>query len=195
MSDDNTFRVWIGCLACYNAGNLVGAHWDANEAGEVTSTDVHERGGAKGHADGDTFYVLGDPNPHEEIWCFDIENAPKGHRHEMSPMEAQRLADVLEAVDEDKRDAFAAWCANTGADFSEDNVSDFEDHFHGHHESFRDYADEWAEEMLGAAKAQLGIDDDHPLIRHFDFKAYASELESDYFTEDAPDGGVFVFSN
>lgn len=195
MSDDNTFRVWIGCLACYNGGGVVGQWYDADEAGEVTSTQVHKADRRRGHAEGDTFYVSGDPNPHEELWCFDIENAPQGHRGEMSPMEAQRLADILEAIDEDKRDAFAAWCANTGADFSEDNVSDFEDHFHGRHDSFRDYADEWAGEMLDSAKEQLGIDDDHPLIRLFDFDAYASELESDYFTEDAPDGGVFIFSN
>lgn len=194
MTEDNTFRVWIGCLACYNGGDLIGQWYDADEAGDVTSTSLHLRDSVPGVSDGDTYYVRGDVNPHEELWCFDIENAPKGHRSEMSPMEAQRLADVMESLG-DNADAFAAWCANTGADFTEDSVSDFEDHFHGRHDSFRDYADEYAEQLLDEAKASLRIDDDHPLIRHFDWEAYADEMESDYFTEDAPGGGVYIFSN
>jgi antirestriction protein len=181
-TDDTTFRVWIGCYACYNDGRLIGKWYDASEAGEVTPEDIH-----------------GGPTSHEELNCFDIENAPKGHRNEMSPMEAQRLADVMEAVG-DNADAFAAWCANTGADFNEDNVSDFEDHFHGEHGSFRDYADELAEETL----RQYNITDEnggpnrepHFAWQYFDWEKHANELlNSDYFTEDAPDGGVFIFSN
>lgn len=179
MSDDNTFRVWIGCLACYNNGRLVGQWHDADQAGDVTPEDVH-----------------GKPTSHEEIWCFDIENAPKGHREEMSPMEAQRLADVMEAVG-DNAEAFAAYCANTGADFTEDSVSDFEDHFHGRHDSFRDYADELAEETL----TQLGItyesgDRETPFAyQYFDWESHANDmLHSGYWTEDAEDGGVYVFS-
>ena len=39
---DTTPRVWIGCLACYNAGSLVGDWFDAATADEVTTYDVHE---------------------------------------------------------------------------------------------------------------------------------------------------------
>lgn len=35
-STDTTPRVWVGCLACYNAGRLVGDWHDASDADEVT---------------------------------------------------------------------------------------------------------------------------------------------------------------
>lgn len=63
---DTTPRVWIGCLACYNAGRLVGDWHDASDAEEVSTADVHGRASS-----------------HEELWCFDIENIPV--RREMSP--------------------------------------------------------------------------------------------------------------
>ncbi len=28
---DNEYRVWVGCLACYNAGTLVGSWFAADE--------------------------------------------------------------------------------------------------------------------------------------------------------------------
>jgi hypothetical protein len=33
--------VWIGCLACYNAGRLVGAWFPADGAGDITTQQVH----------------------------------------------------------------------------------------------------------------------------------------------------------
>jgi antirestriction protein len=179
-NDDNTFRVWIGCLACYNNGRNPGRWVDADEAGEITPEDIHQG-----------------PTSHEELWCFDIENAPKGHREEMSPYEAQRIADLMETVGENA-DAFAAWCSHIGADFTEDSVSDFEDHFHGHHESFRDYADELAEDTLNSlGHTYESGDREMPFVRqYFDWELHARELLlGGYFTEDAPDGGVYIFSS
>ena len=34
---DTTPRAWIGCLACYNEGRLVGDWYDAINAAEVTT--------------------------------------------------------------------------------------------------------------------------------------------------------------
>ena len=42
---DNTPRVWIGCLHCYNSGGLVGEWFDAVDAEEVTLTHVHRGAG------------------------------------------------------------------------------------------------------------------------------------------------------
>lgn len=178
-SDDTTFRVWIGCLSCYNSGRLLGRWVNADEAGEMTPEEIHLA-----------------PTSHEELWCFDVENAPPGKRGEMSPHEAQQIADVIDAVGDDA-EAFAAWCSNTGAEFNEDNVADFRNHFHGHHASFRDYADELAEEALRAHGVTYDSGDrEVPFLwQHFDWAGYARELRHDYFTEDAADGGVYVFSN
>lgn len=44
---ETTPRVWIGCLACYNEGRLVGDWHDALGADEVTSEDVHGVGSVR----------------------------------------------------------------------------------------------------------------------------------------------------
>ena len=67
-----TPRAWIGCLACYNAGRLVGDWFDAVTADEVTTYDVHSA-----HSRADS---------HDELWVMDHENIPvKG---EMRPADA-----------------------------------------------------------------------------------------------------------
>lgn len=47
--------VWIGCLACYNAGRLTGDWYQATEADEVTPARLH--GGVS--------------TTHEELWVMD----------------------------------------------------------------------------------------------------------------------------
>ena len=66
---DTTPRAWIGCLACYNEGRLVGDWYDAINADEVTTYDLH---GAHSRADS-----------HDELWVMDHENIPVSG--EMSP--------------------------------------------------------------------------------------------------------------
>lgn len=70
---DTTPRVWIGCLQCYNEGNLVGDWYSASEADKITTSKVHER-------------VI-NPGTHEELWCLDHENLPitGGVLHPMRP--------------------------------------------------------------------------------------------------------------
>ncbi|GAA2238528.1 hypothetical protein GCM10010401_08480 [Rarobacter faecitabidus] len=59
---ETTPSAWIGCLACYNAGRLVGDWFDAISADEVTTYDIH---GAHSRADS-----------HDELWVMDHENIP-----------------------------------------------------------------------------------------------------------------------
>src|SRR5215218_8259776 len=105
------FNVWVGCLACYNAGNLRGEWRPAGEAGDWRCPITH----------------------HEEFWCFDVEAPHASLRKEMSPMEADKIAEVLQEVETDCHPpvAYLAWCANVGADVKEyaDNQSSFEDQF------------------------------------------------------------------
>ena len=81
---DYTPRAWVGCLACYNAGNLVGEWLDADSL-----------------EDPDTLEAICTRPDHEELWCMDLDNIPGG---ECSPAEAARLAraltDYLEKADE-----------------------------------------------------------------------------------------------
>tara|TARA_R110000868_G_scaffold269128_1_gene528496 strand:+ start:213 stop:725 length:513 start_codon:yes stop_codon:yes gene_type:complete len=133
MQTSTEMRVWIGCLACYNNGNLRGDWHNANCAGDVTPEDVH-----------------GGPSSHDELWCMDTEGFPSG-TGEMSPQEAQDMADAFEAVDEPA--AFAAWIAagcGTLADADE-----FRAAYCGEFESEEDYAQELADE-IGAIPPGVG---------------------------------------
>lgn len=40
-TEDTTARIWVGCLACHNAGRLVGEWFDAIDGDTLTVADVH----------------------------------------------------------------------------------------------------------------------------------------------------------
>lgn len=168
-------RVWIGCLACYNDGRLVGGWFDAETADEVTTYDIH---GAHTRAD-----------LHEELWCFDIENIPVGR--EMSPNEAAEWGEVLTSVDEYLRPALCAWVESGDyvAEGTGDlpSTSDFDERYCGEWDSFREFAEDLADD--------IGLLTNVPetLATYFDWKAWTRDLAFDYTTCDAPNSGVFVF--
>ena len=171
---DTTPRAWIGCLACYNAGSLVGDWFDAATADEVTTADVHGRASS-----------------HDELWCFDHENIPvKG---EMSPADAAAWGRAIAEVDEHLRPALLAWVESgdyvTEGDTDLPSISDFEERYHGHWESFEDYARELAD-VIG-----LLADVPEEIARYFDWSAWTRDLAFDHSTYDDPEGGVFVFRN
>ena len=85
MSEDYAPAAWIGCLACHNAGNLVGEWFDADALAEVADLpegDMRKRVGCT-HAD------------HEEFWVMDYEGFAGALEGECSPMEAAALAEWL----------------------------------------------------------------------------------------------------
>lgn len=168
---DTTPRVWIGCLACYNAGRLVGDWHDASDADEVTTADVHGR-----------------DSSHDELWCFDLENIPV--RREMSPSEAAEWGRVFYEVDEHQRAALYAWVA--GGDYVSEgagglpSASDFEERYAGHWDSFDDYARQLADDIGLLSDVPEGI------ASYFDWQSWTRDLKFDYTVVDA-DSGVYVF--
>lgn len=174
-STDTTPRVWIGCLACYNEGRLVGDWFDAVTADEVTTYDVH---GAHSRADS-----------HDELWCFDHENIPV--RGELDTLTAAAWGRCLAEVDEHQRPALIAW-VESGDYVAEGNtdlpsISDFEERYQGEWESFDDYAQQFADDI------GLLADVPEEIARYFDWQAWTRDLAMDYSTYDNPEGGVFVF--
>lgn len=174
LSTITTIRpsVWIGCLACYNEGCLVGEWYPAEDAAEVTSEDLHGR-----------------PTSHEELWVFDLEGFPRG-TGEMSPSATTPWGELFDEVGETLWPALLAWveigCYIVDAD-DLPSVSDFEDAYQGEWDSFDDYAAQLAED--------IGLTDDWPeeAQRYFDWEAWTRDLKFDYAVADALDGGVYVF--
>lgn len=172
MRTTETRRVWIGCLACYNAGNLRGDWYDADAAGDVTPEELH--GGA---------------THHKNLWCMDTDGFPAPWAKEMGPTEAHDIDAALAKVEDDGADvgAFAAWVKHGNGEI--DDVDGFRDAYCGEHESEEAYAEELAEELglipLGA-KWPLNC---------IDWEAAAREkFCGDYWSESVAGGrAVYVF--
>lgn len=182
MTGSTVPSAWIGCLACYNDGRLVGDWFDAEGAAETTPAQVH--GGAERVRPGC-----------EELWVMDHEGIPV--LGEMSPHEATQWAEVISEADEHLRPALFAWVLSGSyaaqGDVAQGDsglpvVSDFIDRYLGEHGSFREYIEEACRE----AGMFQGVSED--LERYFDWDRYAADEAHSHLVLDAPDGGVYVFS-
>lgn len=127
MPEENKPSVWIGCLACYNEGHLLGEWYDLNDAQDVTVEMLHET-------------VRRPVGSHEELWVFDKENLPIDG--ECSPLDIAPWATAYERLGDDLWPAFCAW-EHSGEDTEQDaSLEAFEDQYAGRWESFADYARE-----------------------------------------------------
>lgn len=174
---DDVMRVWVGCLACYNGGRLVGEWVDAVEAGDCVPCRRRD---------------------HEERWCFDHEGLPI--TGECSPDEAQRLAESMTACAEGTGASLAAvraYLDNFHGDvYALDN---FEEAWCGEWDSERDYAEELAE---GCGYLSTPAEHAHhwagqavpnPLLTYIDWDAWTRDVFVDHWSAPNPDGGVYVF--
>lgn len=168
-------RVWLGCLACYNNGDLVGRWVAAIDADNTTLDDIHDTTFPR-HASC------------EERWCFDHDNIPV--RGELDPYSATLWGERLAEVDDHLRPAFVAW-VHTGCTIVDTDeipvLADFLERYMGEWTSFREYAEQEVEDtgmLEGVPEA---------LARYFDWDSWTRDLAHDYVTEPASGGGVYVF--
>jgi len=172
MPEENKPSVWIGCLACYNEGHLLGEWYDLNDAQDVTVEMLHET-------------VRRPVGSHEELWVFDKENLPIDG--ECSPLDIAPWATAYERLGDDLWPAFCAW-EHSGEDTEQDaSLEAFEDQYAGRWESFADYARDLADgiALLDGVREEI--------TRYFDWQAWTRDPEQEHATAIAPGGGVFVF--
>jgi hypothetical protein len=194
-------RVWVGCLGCYAAGALVGAWADALEAEEL---EPHETGL---EAAGLKVPACGRLEGADEKWCLDLEGFGAWISGECSPAEAQRVAELLQSIEDDgaELEAVEAWVAYTGerpAEWDAPTRSDFEDAYCGRFGSGADYAESTFEDMGGfdVFGSASGSDRTRDLSSVWPFycidweRAWRElELGDGMHTADAGGGEVFVF--
>ena len=168
MATPNSPAVYVGTFHKYNSGSLFGAWMKLDE---FSSRDEFIEAALKLHKDEE------DP----ELMFQDWENVSDFFISE-SYVEPD-LWDWLE-LDEGDRQLLIAYRNDVEADGT---IDDARDHLIGRYESFREYADEVADEMLhGVAEFAQ---------RYFDYAAFARDLEYDYTVADCEDGDVFIFYN
>ena len=153
----NTPRVWIGCLNCYNNGNLVGDWWDALGAADVSPEDVHGRPVSESH---------------DELWCFDHENIPTDG--ELDPVTAGEWGERFEEVQAYDWDAFMAYVRLGGHGDEVPTAERFRDAYCGEFGDMRSFAEEFVADVYD-------LSDVPDIIRYnVDWDAVATDLEQDH---------------
>ena len=155
-------KVWIGCLACYNAGDLIGQWVDATEAAEFVPCTRSEFGAQ-----------------HEEFWVMDHDGFVGFLKGECSPSEAQKIAERMAEIESEGCDlaAVAAYVDNLSLDVGDLDLDQFMDAYEGRFDSDKDFAQDWAR-GLGAVKE----DDEWPHTC-IDWERAARELMYDHFEQ------------
>jgi antirestriction protein len=129
--------------------------------------------------------------PHEELWCMDLENFGPMLTSECSPSHAQRVAEVIESVDEHLRPAFMAWYGDESRDLDDDLVEMFTEAYMGEYDSLADYAETFTEDTGGLQELP------EQFRYYIDWAAMGRDwrLGGDIWTADADGGGVWVFTS
>ena len=170
MTTTDEPRVWVGCLACYNAGRLVGGWYGLDQVADEPWREGH--------------------NPtHEEWQVFDTDglHVNIGETSDWAGLET--LGGVLERfTDPDQAVAYELWLDLTWSNWRDDNETSFWDAYCGEWESGEDYAQE-----LASDTGAIDVASQWPYTC-IDWAKAWRELElGDNYTIDNPKGGVFVF--
>jgi len=166
-------RIWIGCLAAYNAGKLHGEWFDVTGAGE---DEVHENA-AK--------VLRESPIPNaEEAYIADTEGFDGFFDGEPSVHQVITALELISALTDDDIDLahWAAYSSIVGSEYAD--IDGFNDAFAGVWDSELDYAYEMADEFISDA-------DDSILARYFDYEAFRRDLFMTDVTRDDDTGCVF----
>lgn len=173
MSDKPS--VWIGCLACYNAGQLVGEWFECDEASAAQEwMDSHEQ-----------------RTGHEEYECMDTDNLPCGTVPWTGEDVLTEWADAYDTVtgkgaNPDLWRAYLAWHDDMGV--SDPDPSGFEDAYCGEYDSELDYTYELVEDM----GMLHGVDEQ--FAAYFDYDAFKRDLfMSDYSAVPTDHGTRWIF--
>jgi antirestriction protein len=168
-------KIYVACLAAYNAGRLHGewidATSDAAEMGEAVAAMLAKSPvpGAEEYAihDYDGFPDMGE-YPGLDAIAETAGLVELAAEHDLSPAAFKAIADNWHGGARDIREAFGRWV--------------------GLFDSFREYADEIADLYIGETS---GAAADY-VSQYFDFEYHASDLALSYTVIETPDG-VAVF--
>lgn len=167
-TETETPLVWVGCLACYNGGSLVGDWVEAVDAAGWACFNVS----------------------HEETWVMD--HAFPGGIGEMSPSEAVQLGERIGVAASLglPMPAYLAWCSMTG----ETDPERCQNSYYGEWGSVEDMIHEWIiDGMFG--ESVTAFYDKH--AGWIDFASIANDLRmgGDIWTERTDEGRLYIFGS
>lgn len=174
---NTTPAAWIGCLSCYNSGQLRGKWITAQQAAEEQNeTRVPTYGGTAGwHIDATgrehsrCIYCGGD-----EFDVFDTEHLPTKMTAAEFYKHAETLTELDDAGDLERITALADWLSGD----LDTLIAYDQDNYVGQWDTFQDYAESYADDVA------LLADTPEWIARYFDMAAFARDLEHDYYHDD-----------
>lgn len=158
-------QVWVGCLACYNDGRLVGDWIDAIDADDIDQATVHQHPEMRVYA--------AHPS-HDELWCFDLDNMPMSG--EIQPSAAVAWGEAYaELADDELWPAYLRWCLDILDEVhTPPEISRFREVYRGEWDDFTDFG--WKQYLaLGVTD---GMTDEQR--RYFDVNSWIRDYENDF---------------
>jgi antirestriction protein len=168
-TDTDTPRAWVGCLGCYNNGDLVGEWLTADDCGDLVAAGLARSGT---HASG---------NPAEfcrrcgadEFWVMDHEGLPAAILSgECSPWQFHELATAWEAIE--SPEMVAAYLGNMGETVTAENLAKLAESAADAYTGYETVI-EYAEDLVEDSGARKKLPE---FLRHYiDVAAFARDLE------------------
>lgn len=176
---NTTPAAWIGCLSCYNNGQLRGQWITAHDA--INDQDDYHTPGYKGLAEFYTtpagtigarcVYCGGD-----EFDVFDTEHLP----HKMTAAEFYKHAETLAELDDaGNLERITALAGFLGMETLDELITYDENNYAGQWDTFQEFAEQYLDDVgdLAAIPERLAY--------YFDYEKYARDLAHSYLYDDA----------
>ena len=167
--NDDTPRVYVACLGCYNEGVLHGKWMDADE--------LESEWEREGRCFTSGFYPMTACKKlyHDEWAIHDSEYIQCSEHPDIND-----LVNTMRAFEE-HGDGFREWYNHCGEQYG-DPVEAWEDRYQGEYDSEKAFAEEWAE-MCGYLSLLEGkVGEYNPLLRYIDFEWYWNADLRHHFT-------------
>lgn len=198
-----TPKVWVACLASYNAGRLIGEWVDATDIDNFTEAveriKVTAVKAARESGEGPMYF--GVP---EEFAIHDYDGFPSSIVSQLGEYPDWKTIVIVASLIEEHGDKFAAYLEECEIDLSEADEleSKFEEAFKGEYDSEEAYAEEYLNDIgiLGESRKHPNGHDFHPAIpeewqQYFDLKSWSDDNLFDHgsYTFVQVDGQGYVF--
>lgn len=177
-------RACVVCLSCLNAGRALGVWISAEDAAaEIGDAITYGGQGEDATYPGGAAYVACKRCGGDEWYLADYEYLVPSMRTVRGFYEsAEEWAEIEDA---EIVYLFATWYDAGGALTVAELIDAHQDRYRGHWETFRDYAEQYAEDT-----GDLAAMPEH-LARYIDWDAYARDLAYDYYEEDGHIWGAY----
>ncbi len=164
----DTPKIYVACLASYNAGKLYGKWIDADQTAEEIQAEIREM-------------LKGSPEPFAEEWAIHDYEGFEGIR--LDEYESiGKIAELARLIQE-HGEAFAAYAGYVGLDYA--TAEGFEEAYSGEWGSEEEFAEDLMRECYEIPEH---------LEFYIDYEKFARDLFiNDYFSAEASGGGVYVF--